>query len=298
MLQPLTNTPVLGVCMPNVSVLRLDQHGGVAPGNKSFKLRGFLDQLKPPRNQTLLSFGGAWSNHLHALAAFGAETGRPTVGVVRGECQTPLSATLEDAQQWGMHLHFVSRSDYRRRGQPAFLAALQDQYPGSLIIPEGGSGPPGVSGCQAIAHHVSQLWPSGGLVMLACATGTTLAGLARGLDNRYQINGICVLKGLSELDTQIEQWVSGSAPGAGSWAVIHDYHCGGYAKVPPALREFIVAFEKAQNIPLDPVYTAKLLFAIHQLLGAGGIAVDQPVLAIHTGGLQGRRGYSWLSQAQ
>ena len=197
LLQPLSDTPVLGVSMADVSVLRLDLCGGLAPGNKTFKLEHNLDQARSQGLNRLLSFGGAWSNHLHALAAVGAERGFETIGIVRGEMPATPSAMLLDAQGWGMRLEYVSRQDYRRRSEPDYLQELQRRYDPCLIIPEGGANVVGALGCAGIAKLLLQADELAAVVVLPVGTGTTLAGLASALLPGIQLMGISVLKGRS-----------------------------------------------------------------------------------------------------
>jgi 1-aminocyclopropane-1-carboxylate deaminase len=282
--------------MANVSILRLDRLSSAAPGNKQFKLALNMQLARQQGAQTLVSCGGAWSNHLHALAALGQRQGFRTVGVIRGERPAKLSPTLQDALGWGMELLFVTREQYRQRHTDRFQRQLQQQYRPCLVIPEGGANLAGVKGCAEIATLVQAHAPAAGRVMLAVGTGATLAGLVGALPPEMQVQGVCVLKGAKDVEARIAGWLAqlGRADCA-SWQVLHDYHCGGYARASAALQAFIQAFERVQNLPLDPVYTGKLLFAIHQRLQQGRISADQHLVAIHTGGLQGRRGYCWLA---
>ena len=275
--------------LQNTLILRLDLLPGAAPGNKYFKLKHNLHQL--PANEAVLSFGGAWSNHLHALAAVGAERNIATVGVVRGERPAQLSATLVDCENWGMHLHFVSRSDYRRRQDPDFIAELRQQYQPCTVIPEGGANDQGVAGCSEILEMLDTASVSYSTLAVACGTGATLAGLSRALLPDKSLMGIAVLKGASSLQENIKQWSSKQ-----NWRLLDDYHQGGYAKVSSKLREFVLEFERVQNIPLDPVYTGKLMLALYQLQASGELDPRQTVVAIHSGGLQGRRGFDWLAR--
>lgn len=246
----------------------------------------------------MLSFGGAWSNHLHALAALGAEQGFETIGLVRGgETLTP---TLQDAQRWGMRLERVSRSNYRRRADAGFLAELEARYAPCLVIPEGGGGEPGARGCADIARMLLSVSPDSRHVLLPVGTGTTLAGLVSALDKDVRVTGVSALKGAVDTEQRVQSLLAGlAAKEHAHWEVLHDFHCGGFARVSAELRAFILDFERVQRVALDPValdpvYTAKTLFALHQLRAGGAWSVDEPALVVHTGGLQGRRGYSWL----
>ncbi len=293
LLQPLSNTPVLGVSMDSVSLLRLDLTGGLAPGNKYYKLKGNLSLARDAGLSRILTFGGAWSNHLHALAALGHEQGIETIGIVRGEEPATPSAMLRDASDWGMKLIYVSRSEYRKRNEPEYLQSLQSRFGPCMSIPEGGADATGVQGCTQIAELISKHAGQIDRVVVAVGTGTTLAGLATGLPNTKEIIGISVLKGAEYLEQNVRELVgSNSSANPDNWRILHNYHCGGYARVSVELKQFILEFEEVHSVPLDPVYTGKMLFAIHQMIKTN----ESPgrTVAVHTGGLQGRRGFSWL----
>ncbi len=295
MLHDLGSAPVLGVSLANVSLLRLDQTGGPAPGNKSFKLGEYFALAKRLAVTRLVSFGGAWSNHLHALAALGHLHGIPTVGIVRGEETARASAMLADAQQWGMHIVRVSRQEYRQRHDPGYQQYLTDRFAPCLLIPEGGASAVGAQGCAGIAELIRSSAPQTRRIVLPVGTGTTLAGLVASLDERYEVLGIAALKGATDLERRAQELLDGLAPAhCARWRILHQYHCGGFARANAALREFMLAFEAVHGVQLDPVYTGKMLFAIHQLCARGEWDTHSPLLAIHTGGLQGRRGYPWL----
>jgi 1-aminocyclopropane-1-carboxylate deaminase len=292
-LNVLDPTPVLGVSMSGIKILRLDQLGGGAPGNKQFKLQENIRKAQEQGLDHLVSFGGAWSNHLHALAATGRELGIRTTGVVRGEQSATPSAMLVDAKNWGMELLHVSREQYRQRDQEGYLRQLRQRLGPCYFVPEGGANSEGVTGCEDIAALLrgSGVIPKSTIV-IATGTGTTLAGVARSLPTAAQVVGISVLKNALDIDQRVAHFTGGKGA---SWQVLHDYHQGGYARVNVALKQFILAFEAAHKIPLDPVYTGKALYAVHQLLAIGGWQPDRPIVFVHTGGLQGRRGFSWLT---
>ena len=276
-------------------MLRLDRSGGVAPGNKHFKLAPHLAAMAAAGQRRVLSFGGAWSNHLHALAATGRAAGLETVGVIRGERPPTLSPTLADAAGWGMQLHFVSRSDYRRRRDPGYVAALARQLQVDHVIPEGGAGLLGVAGCAPLAELIAARFPQGARLVLGVGTGTTLAGLAAALPASFQLDGIVALRGDGSLEATISAWVAAQAPGANAgWRLHRDFHCGGFARVDARLQTLMLHSERELGLVLEPVYTGKALLALHSLLAAGHVSPAQSVVLVHTGGLQGRRGFSWL----
>ncbi|MDX1733949.1 MAG: pyridoxal-phosphate dependent enzyme [Halioglobus sp.] len=286
--------------MDNVRVLRLDRTGGPAPGNKSFKLAPYLERARQRGVQRLVSFGGAWSNHLHALAATGAAAGFDTVGIVRcsaAEADTPM---LADAMALGMQIVPVGRQAYRRRNEAAYLESIEARFAPCLLVPEGGASAAAAAGCAGIARLVAQQAPQVRQVVLAVGTGTTLAGVAAALDARRHVLGVSALKGAHDLDDRVRGLLHAllPQPAASSrarWSISHDFHCGGFARSSAGLREFILEFEAVQGIPLDPVYTAKAMYAVQQLLARGLLEHTQPLLVLHTGGLQGRRGFPWLA---
>ena len=297
LLQALDNVPVDGVPWGNVSVLRLDLFDALAPGNKWFKLQAHLARARAQGADRLVSFGGAWSNHLHALAALGKQEDVATVGIVRGDDGGELSATLRDCRDWGMELIFVSRSEYRRRHDPDYLAQLATRFHRSLLIPEGGGSSEGVAGCIRIGRILAECQSRAGRVVVAVGTGTTLAGIAIGLGAGWDIFGVSALKGAADLEDRITAAIENSdeTRAVARWELLHDDHCGGFARVTPALKRFMLDFEAVHQVPLDHVYTGKALFAVHRLRRTGIWAAEDPVTVIHTGGLQGRRGVDWLS---
>ena len=288
--------------LADVQVLRLDAHHSRAPGNKWFKLQPLLEGAREEGCHRLLSFGGAWSNHLHALAALGAAEGFATIGVVRGDIATEPTPTLRDCLDLGMHLVPVSRGDYRRRHDPAFQAQLLAAHGPALLVPEGGDCPDGARGCLPLGREIARAFPGGATVVLPVGTGTTLAGIVAALGSGYRVLGMAALKGAGDLEQRVARnlealLAGGHADGAAggcAWEIRHDCHEGGFARVSPALRQFLCRVETQLALPLEPVYTAKALFALQRLLAAGEIDRRRPVVFVHTGGLQGRRGYDWL----
>lgn len=321
--------------MRNVALLRLDQAGGPAPGNKFFKLSGYLAEARRLGITRLVSFGGAWSNHLHALAATGHHLGLETIGIVRGEvhgatcgeqsieqpgariCEHPYeeSAMLRDARRWGMQLVPVSRHEYRQRNSADYQRQIAARFAPCVLIPEGGASALGAQGCSAIAAMLRYSAHWARRIVLPIGTGTTLAGLAANLDEGYELIGVSALKGAVDLPDRVQALIAELTTGCATalssglnpdptsglaavsharWRILHEHHCGGFSRASAPLREFMLAFEAAQGIRIEPVYTGKMLFALHQLFQWGDWDPDAPVIAVHTGGLQGRRGYDWL----
>lgn len=254
-------------------------------GNKWRKLKYWWEQFRLSGKSEILTFGGAFSNHLAAVAAFGQHHTTPTHALVRGE-EEPQNHTLDFCRSCGMHIDYISRSRYRQKDEPQFLELLATTLPQVFVIPEGGKGAPGVKGCAEILNEVSQPFD---FVACAAGTGTTAAGLLSH-KNPATLLVYPALKGAPYMQRAIaEQWAALN-PGrtiAKKWEVIEHYHFGGYGKVTPALIDFINYFYQRYSIRLDPVYTAKMLYGLLQDIDAGKFAPGTRILALHTGGLQG-----------
>ncbi|WP_419835535.1 1-aminocyclopropane-1-carboxylate deaminase/D-cysteine desulfhydrase [Endozoicomonas atrinae] len=282
----------------SLDILRLDELDPEISGNKWFKLKHNIIEAQRGGRSTILSFGGAWSNHIHALAATGHRFGMPTIGIIRGEPGESLSATLTDAVNWGMQLHYLSRSDYRRKNEVVFLHHLLHQLglPAQEVhvVPEGGSNSLGVQGCCEILAAGGASLGSYDEIWLACGTGATLSGVALAASKdmpETRVTGVAVLKGGDFLRNDIDKHTIQSLD---NWRLLTDYHHGGYARITKELLAFIKSFESETAIPLDPVYTGKVMFAIWysltENLKQGLPCRGKRLLMIHTGGLQGRRG--------
>ncbi|MBL4680951.1 MAG: pyridoxal-phosphate dependent enzyme [Pseudomonadales bacterium] len=291
-----------------VSLFEIDKPGG----NKYYKLKYNLVAAKQAGLKTLLSFGGAWSNHLHALAQLGSEEGFRTIGVIRGEKPKCLSAMLEDVQKVGMQLVFVTRQKYREKESPEFMRWLKNQFGEFYLLPEGGTNDLAVAGCtEIITSFESEDYD---LICIPVGTGGTLAGIAKSLRPPQSVLGFSVLKGAKNLDEKVAALLEADTEQSDikqpdlaqtdletdlvetaqqNWSINHQFHCGGYAKCPDYLKEFVLHLESEYEIRLDPVYTGKMLYGIHRLLEDGGLHADLKIIAIHTGGLQGRRGYDF-----
>lgn len=274
-------------------LLRMDSIHPQVSGNKWFKLRHNLLDAKTSGCDRVISFGGAYSNHLHALAWAGCEMGIQTLGVVRGEPEYANNPTLRDAQRWGMTLKFVSRSEYRLREDMLYHKALCSTYPGSSIVPEGGSNALAVRGFADLFNHDCwRVLPEPDLLVSACGTGGTLAGLIAAKPAVTGVLGIPVLKGGAFLKHDIQSLLAEVGAGSVSnWQLDLDGHEGGYAKLSAELIEFMRQFEMQTKIELDPVYTGKMMFRLHKLIAQGKFSRGTKIVAIHTGGLQGRRGF-------
>ena len=261
-----------------VSVLRLDQVHPVISGNKWFKLRFYLEEARKQQKKGLLTFGGAWSNHIVATAAACQAEGLASIGIIRGERPVTPSPALEEAERAGMQLYFITRADYREKNIPE--AINQEEY---LLVPEGGYGPVGAKGAATILQHAPE-----GFTHYICATGTgtMTAGLVNAAPNGSEVIGISVLKANYSLETEISELLE---PVHNSWQLLHDYSFGGYAKYTPQLLQFMNEFYEATHIPSDFVYTGKLFYAVRELIQKDFFPRESKLLVVHSGGLQGNR---------
>ncbi|MAY41003.1 MULTISPECIES: pyridoxal-phosphate dependent enzyme [unclassified Neptuniibacter] len=273
-------------------LLRLDLTDEYVSGNKWFKLKYNLNDALLLKRKSVLSFGGAFSNHIHALAWAGKKLGIKTVGVIRGEPEYASNPTLTDAARWGMELLFVSRSEYRKRNEIEFVEALKRQFDDPLIIPEGGSNHLAVKGASEIVTK-SMLDQYGfNHIVLPCGTGGTLAGVAVS-QPEVSVLGVPVLKGAEFLVSDIQELMSGArCSDPGNWSLDYSGHCGGYGKTSKELIDFIEQFHCDHNVSLDQIYTGKMMMRLFQLIENGAFSKGSKILAIHTGGLQGLRSLS------
>ncbi|MEV7378667.1 1-aminocyclopropane-1-carboxylate deaminase/D-cysteine desulfhydrase [Streptomyces lydicus] len=255
------------------------------PGNKWRKLEPNLRAATAAGERTLLTFGGAWSNHLRATAAAGRLLGFATIGVVRGDelAGAPLNASLARCAADGMRLHFLDRARYRRKTDPDVLAALHDRFGAFRLIPEGGSNSLAAQGCAELGRELRGVADT---AAVACGTGGTLAGLAAGLGPDGQALGIPVLKGGRPhfLQGTVEELQRAAFGGPrGTWRLDDRFHCGGYARRTPELDAFADAFEQRHGLALERIYVAKLLYGLTTLAGEGAFPPGSTVAAVITG---------------
>ena len=254
------------------------------PGNKWRKLRLNVQAAAEGGHRTLLTFGGAYSNHLRATAAAGRLLGFETVGVVRGAelAGQPLNPSLTRAAEDGMRLHFVDRATYRRKTEPEVIADLERRFGRFYLVPEGGSNAAAAAGCADLGHELAGV---ADVVTVACGTGGTLAGLAAGLDHGTQrAIGFPVLKGGGFLDGEIQRLQHAAFGGRrGDWRLDTRFHCGGYARSTPELREFADEFAERHGLAPDLTYVAKMLYGTYRLAAAGAFTPGTRVAAVITG---------------
>ncbi|MBY6189162.1 pyridoxal-phosphate dependent enzyme [Microbulbifer agarilyticus] len=263
-------------------------------GNKAYKLIHNLLEAKERGLDTLVTCGGAWSNHIHATAAAGQRFGFNTIGIIRGERPPVLSAMLQDAERLGMELQFVSRADYRRRHQPDFCANAGVNTSGAWFIPEGGANQQGAEGVRLLGRIIGETRPvEFDECWLACGTGLTLGALASALPSSIQPVGVAVLKAEQSIAEALEFWRANSQRYLKPVLINDGYH-GGYGKSTESLLAFQRQWERQTEVPLDHVYTVKAAFALMRHCAQNEKNIrkthKESVLMVHTGGLQGKRG--------
>lgn len=270
----------------SVFVLRADTINPVVSGNKWFKLYYFLEQAQQSSHRQLITFGGAWSNHLVATAYACQMADIKSIGIVRGEAPTRPSQTLRQCAEMGMQLQFISREHYRDINDPAFLTELQQQYGAHILVPEGGYHPLGAKGA-ALMQPLVGLRP---YTHIACALGTatTVAGLLLAAPATSTVMGFCALKGMTDIDERLQYLLKGTVPAA-QFLPVQDYSFGGYAKKDPRVFDFMNRLWQTHQLPTDFVYTAKMLYGVYDMAAQGFFPPGSTILCVHTGGLQGNR---------
>ncbi|GEL09630.1 1-aminocyclopropane-1-carboxylate deaminase [Flavobacterium glycines] len=274
----------LQIQFPNsisITIKREDLLHPVVSGNKFRKLKYNLLQAKAENKKTLLTFGGAFSNHIAAVAFAAQEQGLQSIGIIRGDelgDKIESNPTLQFAQECGMQLEFVSREDYRLKKESSFLKNLEQQFGDFYLVPEGGTNALAIKGCQEILTPEDSSFD---YICCAVGTGGTISGIINSALPHQKVLGFPALKG-DFLQDEIRIFVQNE-----NWELITDYHFGGYGKVNEDLIRFINQFYIENQIPLDPVYTGKMVFGIMDLIQKNYFPVNSNILLIHTGGLQG-----------
>ena len=276
----------------NLFIKREDLLHPAVSGNKWYKLKYNLLEAKKNKFDTLLTFGGAYSNHIYALASAGREMGFKTIGVIRGEEHFPLNHTLSFAKACGMKIYYVNRKEYRAKEIPDFLNSLKNKFGNFYLIPEGGTNQLAVKGCKEIIENINVEFDS---VVVPVGTGGTLAGIIKGIKNQHNKKaiGIAVLKNAGFLKHKVSELINSSSENqkSSNWEIILDYHFGGYAKFNKVLIEFINEFKEKTEIQLDPVYTGKMMYGIFDLINKEYFRPGSTIITVHTGGLQGIQGF-------
>jgi len=263
----------------------------IVSGNKWRKLRYNLTAALRADHHTLLTFGGAFSNHIVATAFAAKGSGLDSIGIIRGEDDAE-NPTLKAARELGMELVFISREEYRQKDEESFIQALRQRHGRFHLVPEGGANADGVRGCAEILREVDQDFD---IVCCACGTGTTLAGIGLGLQRGQKALGFPALKGAEPLVDEVKRLMdvsglrtaTGREVGPDQLSLNCEFHFGGYAKIDRELLRFIEGFKERTGVGLDPVYSGKMMYGICAMAADGRIARGTTVLGIHTGGMQG-----------
>ncbi|NME70414.1 1-aminocyclopropane-1-carboxylate deaminase/D-cysteine desulfhydrase [Flammeovirga aprica] len=254
-------------------------------GNKWRKLKYNLLQAKKEGYQKILTFGGAYSNHIHAFAAAGKLYGLDTIGVIRGEEHLPLNPTLDFATQQGMELTYLDRSSFR--DYKSHIPVLEEKFGSFYMAPMGGSNTLALKGVGELGEELNEVLEAGDYVCTACGTGGTLAGLISSLRSDVNVIGFPALKGGEFLYDDINEFLEGlDASSFPQWTLNTDYHFGGYAKKKPELMAFIDQFHQKYNIELERIYTGKMIYGVTDLIKQGYFNKGQKIIVLHSGGLQ------------
>ncbi|MCU0364668.1 MAG: pyridoxal-phosphate dependent enzyme [Ignavibacteriaceae bacterium] len=288
------NDPLLKERKISLFIKREDLNHPHMSGNKWHKLKYNLQEARKQGKNTLLTFGGAYSNHIYATAAAGKIFNFNTIGIIRGEEHLPLNPTLSFAKDNGMQLYYLDRTSYRNKNSLEVISQLQEKFGDFYLVPEGGTNELAVKGCREIIKTIDIEFD---YICCPCGTSGTLAGLISGLQGHNFALGFAVLKGASFLKRDVGSLlkISGNSSLI-NWDINLDYHFGGYAKFNSALMNFISRFTSLTKIPIEPIYTGKMLFGIYDLIAKDYFNEGSRIVALHTGGLQGLRGLSKKSK--
>ena len=297
------NDPAIAASGINLFILRLDQIHPHISGNKWYKLKYNMEEAKKQKADGIITFGGAYSNHIAATAAAGKEFGIKTLGIIRGDElasprpspkereEQPLNPTLRFAKDCGMQLHFVPRQEYQKKEASPFIHSIIKSFDNWYLLPEGGTNELAIKGCAEILSLIDIPFD---FVCCPVGTGGTLAGIISALKKDQKAIGFSVLKDGGFLMDEIQKLLLLPLPPP-EGDIKTNYHFGGYGKYTPELLKFMDDFEKQNNIPLDQVYTGKMMFGIYDLIQSGRTPSEKKqfpqnstVIAIHTGGLQGK----------
>ena len=266
---------------------RADLLHPLASGNKFYKLKPNIEAAKEQGFKQLLSFGGAFSNHIHAFALTAQANGFESIGIIRGEPEYASNPTLQDVQVAGMQLEFVNREEYKRRNETSYLSILQKKYPDALIIPEGGSSQLAIQGCTQLANEINAV-RSSDVIAVACGTGATFSGIICGLNKTQSAIGYLALKDES-IPSKIASFLKAEGCQNKNYK-IESADFGGFAKLNKEVLNFILEWLEHTGILLDPIYTSKMCMRLIQQIESDGFQSGTSITILHSGGLQGWRG--------
>lgn len=267
----------------SVSMLRLDVLHPVVSGNKWYKLKHNIQYALSEGYKQVLTFGGAYSNHLVAAAATAKAYGIGAVGIVKGQyAEKQLTPTLKECMDYGMQLHFATNEDYAKKGTADYLQLLSDRFNAPFIIPEGGANEWGREGAAEIAQLIPQEYS---YICVSVGTGTTLVGIYNGTGSEQQVLGYVPMKHGSYMKEIVYAHLEGMD--TSRLSLYDDWHFGGFGKHTAALVNFMNEFYRDNQVPLDMVYTAKMMYGVQEQINSGFFPAEANILCIHTGGLQG-----------
>ncbi|WP_209331232.1 1-aminocyclopropane-1-carboxylate deaminase/D-cysteine desulfhydrase [Lunatimonas salinarum] len=282
--------PILETKKVDWFVKRLDLVHPLLSGNKYYKLKYNMLHAQREGTKRLLTFGGAFSNHIYSAAAAAHLAKMEIIGCIRGEISTPLNPTLQAASDMGMILFPMERNTYRNKSSPQVIEMLREQFGNCYLIPEGGTNSLAIRGCQEILDESDRAFDT---ICTSLGTGGTMAGILASANAHQHILGFSALKG-DFVQTDFEELLRNhSLNPAADWEIFTHYHCGGYAKHSAALLELMRSFFRTTGIPLDPIYTGKMVMGILDLLEKDYFRPGSRLLMIHSGGLQGNKGFEW-----
>ena len=273
--------PVFNVKDVRLFIKRIDKLHPLVSGNKFFKLKYNLLECERQGLNTLLTFGGAYSNHIAASAFIANSKGLKSIGIIRGEECLPLNHTLRFALENGMKLHYVSRSDYKKKNTTNFFESLKNKFGNFYLIPEGGTNQLAIQGSKEIIDSGDYQ----DYICCSVGTGGTIAGIINASSAEQIVIGFPAIKGFKQLERDINSWTNST-----NYTFINDYVGRGYAKINNELVNFINKFNITHNVPLDAIYNGKMFMGIMDLIGKDYFPKGSSILAIHTGGLQANQG--------
>ncbi|WP_230981221.1 1-aminocyclopropane-1-carboxylate deaminase/D-cysteine desulfhydrase [Echinicola salinicaeni] len=272
-----------------IYIKRLDLIHPLISGNKFFKLKYNLKEAINAGHDTILTFGGAYSNHIQASAAAAKAANLKAIGIIRGEEQTSLNPTLLTAKNNGMRLFYMDRETYRNKHKEQVIRSLHEKFGKFYLIPEGGTNRLAIKGCEEILDKEDQQMD---FICSSIGTGGTISGLLGSAMKEQKILGFSSLKGNFIIKEINELLGKHQIHPQCSWEIFTNYHFGGYAKHKPELIEFIKNFKHQYQVPLDPIYTGKLFYGVFDLINKGHFPSGSKIMIIHSGGLQGIEGFN------
>lgn len=271
-------------------LLRIDLLHEHISGNKWFKLKYNIAEMLKNKQCSLLTFGGAYSNHIAATAYAGKVYQIKTIGIIRGEKTLALNPTLKFATECGMQLHFISRKNYAQKDSAELMDFLKEQFGSFYLVPQGGSNQLGFKGCKEISKEINIPFQ---YICCACGTGTTLAGITSSLSPRQYAIGFSALKGEDTLSNDVRRMLLEYEENTNTnWHIETNFHFGGYAKITKDLTDFIKNFKFKHNTDLDLIYTGKMMYGLYKRIEENYFPPKSVIIAIHSGGIQGNKGMS------